>query len=168
MTHERHLFISYAHKDNQPLTPEQEGWVSRFHGALQKILTWRLGHEPLIWRDKKISGNDVFSDEILAQLPKTDILVSILSNCYIESDWGRKEIEEFCRQCGDEVKVGNKLRIIKVLQLPVDTTDPLPPLINDVDGYEFFVYQDPQERKRPLELDPVYFPKLTPLYIEKL
>lgn len=166
MKYEGHLFISYAHLDNQPLTPEQEGWVSRFHAALQNILTCRLGHHPRIWRDKKLSGNDAFSSEILQQLPKTEILVSILSNCYIESDWCRKEIEEFCRS-GD-VKVGNKLRIIKVLKLPVTTIDPLPPVIKDMDGYEFFVYQDPQERKRPLELDPIYFPQLRSFYFEKL
>ena len=33
-TFEKHLVISYAHLDNQPLTPQDAGWVSRFHESL--------------------------------------------------------------------------------------------------------------------------------------
>ena len=28
---EKHLFISYAHIDNQPLTPGEQGWITRFN-----------------------------------------------------------------------------------------------------------------------------------------
>ena len=112
MPYDKHIFISYAHLDNQPLTSEQEGWVSRFHDSLQTILTMRMGHKAQIWRDKKLRGNDVFADEIVAQLPKTEILVSVLSKCYIESKWCKREIEEFCNNCG-EIRIGNKFRIIK-------------------------------------------------------
>ena len=57
---EKHLFISYAHMDNQPLTPEQQGWISRFHASLEVMLSMRLGHTAEIWRDQKLSGNDVY------------------------------------------------------------------------------------------------------------
>ena len=43
---DKHLFISYAHIDNQPLTPEQKGWISRFHATLQVLLSRRLGRQP--------------------------------------------------------------------------------------------------------------------------
>jgi hypothetical protein len=95
------------HLDNQPLTPELDGWVTRFHEFLQAILTMRMGHKAKIWRDKKLSGNDVFADEIVAQFSKTEILVSVLSKCYVESAWCRREIEEFCRPCG-EMRIDNK------------------------------------------------------------
>ncbi len=167
MPYDKHIFISYAHLDNQPLTPEQEGWVSRFHESLQTILTMRMGHKAQIWRDKKLRGNDSFADEIVAQFPGTEVLVSVLSKCYIESEWCRREIQEFCRSCG-EIKVGNKYRIIKVVKLPIDIGDPLPPMMKDMLGYEFFTYQDQEQGKTPMELDPLYFPKLAPLYIEKL
>ena len=29
------IFISYAHLDNQPMTPGQKGWVEKFHAALE-------------------------------------------------------------------------------------------------------------------------------------
>lgn len=173
MTYNKHIFISYAHLDNQPLTPKQEGWVSRFHESLQKILTMRMGHEAQIWRDEKLCGNDSFADEILAQFPKTEILVSVLSNCYVESKWCRREIQEFCRRCG-EIRIGNKYRIIKVIKLPPDNIGPpddigpLPSLVKEMLGYDFFTYRDPKREKTPMELDPVYFPEMAPLYIEKL
>lgn len=167
MTYDRHIFISYAHLDNQPLTPEEEGWVTRFHESLQSILTIRMGHKAQIWRDKKLSGNDAFADEIVAQFPKTEILVSVLSKCYLESEWCKREVEEFCKRCGG-LRVGNKYRIIKVVKLPVEGSRKLPPPLNEMLGYDFFTYQDKDEKKTPLELDPLYFPKLRELYIEKL
>lgn len=167
MPYDKHIFISYAHLDNQPLTSEQEGWVSRFHESLQTILTMRMGHKAQIWRDKKLRGNDVFADEIVAQLPKTEILVSVLSKCYVESKWCQREVEEFCSNCG-EIRIGNKFRIIKVIKLPIDRNSPLPPMMNEMLGYEFFTYQDHEQGKTPMELDPLYFPKQAPLYIEKL
>jgi dodecin len=38
---EKHLFISYAHIDNQPLSAEQQGWVSRFHASLRDMFNLR-------------------------------------------------------------------------------------------------------------------------------
>lgn len=167
MAYDKHLFISYAHLDDQPLTPEQEGWVSRFHESLQSVLTIRMGQKAKIWRDKKLSGNDVFADEIISQFPKTEILVSVLSKCYVESEWCRREVEEFCRSCG-ELRVGNKYRIIKVVKLPVERVNKLPPVMNEMLGYDFFTYQDQDQKKTALELDPLYFPKSRELYVEKL
>ena len=66
------IFISYAHADNR------DGWVDAFHASLED---W-LGVNAVtaqIWRDKKLGGADVFSDEILAQLRRSALLISILS-----------------------------------------------------------------------------------------
>jgi hypothetical protein len=35
------------------------------------MLSMRLGRRAEIWRDLKLSGNDIFADEIVAQFPKT-------------------------------------------------------------------------------------------------
>jgi len=70
MTFERHVSISYAHIDNQPLTPEQKGWVTLLHGTLQTMLSQRIGGQADIWRDEKVRGNDIFSNEIVDQLLK--------------------------------------------------------------------------------------------------
>ena len=73
------LFISYAHIDNQPLTPERKGWISRFHALLETLLSMRLGRAAKIWRDDKLQGNDVFPDEIVDQFTDTAVLVSVLT-----------------------------------------------------------------------------------------
>ena len=149
-----HIFISYAHIDNQPLTADQHGWVTQFHQSLERLLSMRLGRPASIWRDRKLAGNDVFGEEIIAQFPHTALLVSVLSPRYLESDWCRREVQEFCRIAGTSVGlvVGNKSRIIKILKAPVESEDALPPIMKATLGYPFYVFDD----ERPLELDPAY------------
>ncbi|HUD63055.1 MAG TPA: hypothetical protein VMQ17_00680 [Candidatus Sulfotelmatobacter sp.] len=166
MTYDKHIFISYSHLDNQALTPEQDGWVSRFHESLQNVLTMRMGRPAKIWRDKKLCGNDCFAEEIVAQFPTTEILISVLSQCYVASQWCQREVEEFCKRAG-EIRVGNKYRIIKVIKLPPDNFGPLPAFMNEMLGYDFFKYEDPEQLRNPLELD-LDFPDLKALYYRRL
>jgi hypothetical protein len=49
MHFEQNLFISYAHIDDQPLTPGEKGWITRFHASLKAILSMRMGREAKIW-----------------------------------------------------------------------------------------------------------------------
>jgi TIR domain-containing protein len=158
-----HLFISYAHMDNQPMVAEQQGWVSRLHASLEAMLSMRMGRKAEIWRDRKLSGNDVFADEILAQFPNTALLISVLTPRYVESDWCMREVREFCRlaeQSGGAV-VENKSRVIKVIKTPVESEGPLPPLIKELLGYPFYIFDD---EHTPLELDPAYGPDMAQKY----
>ena len=162
----KHLFISYAHIDNQPLTPEQQGWITRFHASLEALLSMRMGGKAQIWRDEKLQGNDVFADEILDQFAQTAVLVSVLTPRYLNSEWCTKEVAEFCKsaeQSGGMV-VENKARIFKVLKTPVDTQESLPAVMKDVLGYEFFTFDD----GTPLELDPAYGEKYAQDYNRKV
>ncbi len=154
MRFDKHLFISYSHIDNQPLTPQQHGWITRFHEALSALLSMRLGRKAEIWRDEKLSGNDLFADEILDQFERTAMLVSILTPRYLESEWCTREIREFCEQAHRTggVTVENKARIFKVIKNPIDTQDALPDIVKRLLGYEFFIFED----GAPLELDPAY------------
>ena len=154
MSFNKHLFISYAHIDNQPLTPDQKGWISRFHASLEALLSMRMGGEAKIWRDDKLDGNDVFANEIVDQFEQTAVLVSVLTPRYLKSEWCNREVGEFCKMAERRggVVVGNKSRVFKVLKTPVETHETLPPVLQDVLGYEFFTYDD----NTPLELDPAY------------
>ena len=151
---ETDLFISYAHIDDQPLSPEQLGWISRFHTALEALLSMRLGRKARIWRDPKLQGNDVFGNEIVKQFSNTAVLVSVITPRYLNSDWCTKEIREFCAQAEQRggIVVDNRARVFKVLKTPVDTQDPLPAVVKDLLGYEFYRV----EGDTPLELDPAY------------
>jgi hypothetical protein len=162
----KHLFISYAHIDNQPLTPEQQGWISRFHASLKAMLSMRLGGPAEIWRDEKLRGNDIFAREIVEQFPHTALLVSVLTPRYLNSAWCTREVQEFCQsaQHTGGLVVENKARILKVIKTPVDTEEALPEVMKDVLGYEFFTLED----GTPLELDPAYGEKFSQEYNRKV
>ena len=162
----KHLFISYAHIDNQPLTPEQQGWISRFHASLKAMLSMRLGGPAEIWRDEKLRGNDIFAREIVEQFPHTALLVSILTPRYLNSEWCTREVQEFCKSAQQTggVVVENKARILKVIKTPGDTEEALPEVMKDILGYEFFTFED----GTPLELDPAYGEKFAQEYNRKV
>src|SRR4030095_6960457 len=70
------VFISYAHRDNKPLTEGQKGWVTRFHETLETVLGQRLGADPAVFRDGKLAGNDYFDDKLMQEIAVTAIFVS--------------------------------------------------------------------------------------------
>jgi len=168
MDFEQSLFISYAHIDDQPLDPGQKGWITRFHATLKAILSMRMGHDVKIWRDEKLKGNDVFSEEIVAQFKQSAVLLSVVTPRYLNSEWCRREAHEFCQtaeRTGGLV-VGNKSRLFKVIKTPVDDNeiDALPAPMKELLGFEFFAYKD----GAPLELDPDYGPEYSQLYKQKV
>jgi hypothetical protein len=166
MKFEQNLFISYASLDNQSLTPGEKGWITRFHATLNAILSMRMGREAKIWRDEKLHGNDVFSDEIVARFKQSAGLVSIVTSRYLISEWCKREAREFCRsaqQTGGLV-IGNKSRVFKVIKTPVDTQESLPAPMKDVRGYEFFTVKDGV----PLEFDPAYGQEYAQLYNQNI
>lgn len=166
MKFKQNLFISYAHIDDQPLTPGDRGWIARFHATLDALLSMRLGRKAKIWRDEKLQGNDVFSDEIVGQFSQSAVLVSILTSRYLSSEWCTREAREFCehaQQMGGLV-VGNQARVFKVIKTPVESQEPLPAVMKDLLGYEFFEIKD----GAPLELDPAYGQEFVSLYNQKV
>ena len=61
-------FISYAHLDNVELVEGRKGWVANFHRALEVRVGQLLGKKPQIWRDPKLSGNDLFEETLIDRL----------------------------------------------------------------------------------------------------
>lgn len=55
-----------------------------------------MGARAKIWRDDKLKGNDIFTDEILDQFSQTAVLVSVLTPRYLNSEWCTREIHAFC------------------------------------------------------------------------
>jgi hypothetical protein len=154
MPYDLHAFISYAHIDNEPLEPGQPGWVSRFHAVLKTRLSQRLGEPARLWRDDKLRGDDVFGDEIRAQLPRSALLVSILTPRYVRSDWCNAEVDSFAAAAAASggVQVQRRTRVIKVLKTPLAPGDRLPPVFERTLGHPF--YKDVGERQ--VEIDPAF------------
>jgi hypothetical protein len=166
-----HVFISYAHADN--LEAGGPGWVSRFHELLEPFLTSRLRRtKAVIWRDKRLSDNDVFDPVIMQTLPDSAVMVAVLTDNYVDSNWCQREANAFCEAASRKLGLApkDKSRVFKVIKLPPERQDTLPPPMRDTLGTRFYVRVDKDnqesqdERDRPLELDPGY----GPAYAEKL
>jgi len=162
-----HAFISYSHLDNRPLPTEKEGWVTIFHETLQGVLSNYLGMDAAIWRDKKLADNDVFSDEILEQLARAAVLVSILTPRYVNSQWCNREIDKFCEAAkqGGRLVVGNKSRVFTVVKTPIAKDAPLPSIVRETRGYEFF---DLDDRNAPQEFSPAFGEKARHQFLMKV
>ena len=167
MVFENDVFISYAHIDDVALIEGQKGWITNFHRALEIRLAQLLGRQPRIWRDPKLSGNDVFADRLVDRLPEVAILISIVSPRYLKSDWCLRELREFitaANQTGG-IRIGHKLRVFKIVKTPVPLEQQVPELQHML-GYEFFT-ADPTTG-RPKELSQGADAEVQRLYWAKL
>lgn len=140
---ENHLFISYAHIDNEHLPEVEKGWIDRFHEALKQRLQQLQGGTVKIWRDEKLGGNDVFNSVIEDELAKTALLVSVITPRYLESKSCMDELEGFIKVADESqgLQIGNKYRIFKAIKTPVPLTRQ-PPKLQEMLGYEFYVVLD--------------------------
>jgi hypothetical protein len=139
-TFKEHVFISYAHLDNQPIFDEK-GWVTQFNDSFGSILARRLGAYPTIWRDEgKLQGNSALTPEIEQGLANSALLITILSPSYINSDWCRKELHDFCELANQSggLLVDNMSRVLKVVKLPPESLEILPDPLRDVLDYRFY------------------------------
>ncbi len=142
------VFISYRHIDNRPISGSV-GWIDDFERKLKAQLAFKLGYDPIIWRDAELRGNEFFDEVLVNQLAQSKILISILSPGYIDpsSDWCLRELAEFCRlaQTNIGLRIGEKTRCLKVVKT-VLARDKHPSALKGPLGYEFFD-EDPQLRR---------------------
>lgn len=139
-----HVFISYAHLDNQPIFDEK-GWVTQFNEIFSVSLATRLGTNPTIWRDEgKLQGNSALTPEIEQGLANSALLITILSPSYINSDWCRKELHDFCELASQSggLLVDNMSRVLKVVKLPPESLEILPAPLRGVLDYRFYTERD--------------------------
>ena len=133
------VFISYSHIDNTPFGDPRGGWVDIFHAQLQNFVNVHVGQRTTVWRDKRLTEAEVFSDEIEQQLHSSAVLISVISPGYLRSEWCNRELVGFTRAAQERgnLRVGNLQRVVKVLRLPV-ARSLLPPLLDDVLGGQFY------------------------------
>jgi len=149
------IFISYSHIDNQSFGDPGGGWVDIFHEHLQNFVNVHVGRRTSVWRDKRLTGTEVFAGEIEQQLRSSAVLISVISPGYMQSDWCNRELVAFTKAAEDHgnLRVGNLQRVVKVLRLPVDRSV-LPPLLDEVLGAQFYRVDPASGRARDLLLDP--------------
>jgi hypothetical protein len=164
---EQDIFISYAHDDDLPLMEGDKGWVSEFHQTLEALVRQISGDDIHIWRDPKLQGNDFFADTLEEALPRTAVLVSIVSPRYLKSEWCLRELTCFYNgaQTSGGLRVADKSRIFKVVKTHIPREQQPTPL-GELLGYEFFRI-DPSSGK-PVEFRKELGPEAQQNYIAKL
>ena len=130
------IFISYAHLDNRPIPPEETGWISGFHQALQIRLSELVGYDVEIWRDDNAVRNGDIWKIIEERLAKGGIVVSVLTPRYVSSESCLRELEAARR--GGALLVRDRSRIFKVVKTPCPPGSGLPAELRDVLDYPFF------------------------------
>ena len=152
------LFISYAHLDNEAQLSGQEGWVSAFHRSLEVRVGQLLGKKPVIFRDPKSHGEDALGDANIERVPKSALLITVLSPRYVKSEWCHRELQEFVKASSSTggPKWGSRYRVFKVVKTPTPL-ERHPPEIQKLLSYEFFKL-DP-DTGRPRELDQIFGPE---------
>jgi hypothetical protein len=165
MPTENDIFVSYAHVDNKPFDNPQ-GWVDSFVKRLSLRLEQLIGKEPAVWRDTRLQGNEYFSGSIGDGISSTLLLLSVISPRYVNSDWCRGELKEFCRRAVEtgDAGAGNLSRVFKVVKTHVDEHD-MPDELRGLLGYHFY---DFDERGRPREFRPDDPPNKDQRYWDRL
>jgi hypothetical protein len=147
------IFVSYSHIDNESFGDVRGGWVDIFHAQLQQFVDVHIGQRTKVWRDRRLTGAEVFSDEIAQQLRSSAVLLTVLSPGYLRSEWCNRELLGFVERAEEQgnLKVGNLQRVVKVLRLPVERG--ALPLLDEALGTEFFRVDAASGRARDLLLD---------------
>ena len=165
MPTENDIFVSYAHVDNKPFDNPQ-GWVDSFVRRLSLRLEQLIGKEPAVWRDTRLQGNEYFAGSIGDGISSTLLLLSVISPRYVNSDWCRGELKEFCRRATqmNPSGAGNLSRVFKVVKTHVDEGE-MPEELQGLLGYHFY---DFDERGRPREFRPDEPPNKDQRYWDRL
>lgn len=142
------IFISYRHLDNKPVAGKT-GWIDDFTLKLKTQLGFKLGYDPVIWRDRKLEGAEYFAEVIMKELKRSKILISILSPGYVSkhTEWCKRELEEFYRfaQQGIGLRIDEKPRCIRVVKSFLER-EQYPVQLQDQLGYEFYMKDEESER----------------------
>ena len=125
------VFISYASADNSSRPGHDGEWVSRFHGSISQRLRMLVGTSDLnVYRDPKLAGLD--TDSGLEQVREAAIIVAIVSERYVQSDFCLRELDAFSEAHGDAPR-----RLFPVWVAAIDR-DILPVALANATGSRFF------------------------------
>lgn len=132
------IFISYAHIDDRPLD-DVDGWVTTLHERLNNRLAMLVGAELKIWWDQREQANQYLIGMIGDRISNTRLLVSIVTPRYLNSDWCRAEVSEFCRRADQTggITIGDQPRVFKVVKTPVEPEHDMDEL-RELVSFDFF------------------------------
>jgi hypothetical protein len=112
------IFISYAHDDNMPDREGEKGWVEQFAQQLSIRLLRRFGEPVDIWRDPVLKRSQLFDQVIGKAVQGAGVMISLITNRYLHSEYCQQEIKWFCDKAVQEpggLIVDDSVRVFPVL-----------------------------------------------------
>jgi hypothetical protein len=112
------IFISYAHVDNMPNREGEKGWVEQFAQQLSIRLLRRFGEPVDIWHDPALGRAQLFDRVIEKAVQGSGIMISLITNRYLRSEYCQQEIKWFCDKVEQEpggLIVDDYVRVFSVL-----------------------------------------------------
>ena len=120
------VFVSYAHADNGvPVgAAVPHGWVT--------ALASNLNEGPNVFKkrffiDHQLSPGDDFSVDLVRQVERSALLVLLLSQNYIDSEWCGRELEHFVRSHSADAAAPRDVFVVELF--PYESFTDVPPAI---------------------------------------
>jgi hypothetical protein len=121
------VFISYAHRDNTV----PEGAASRFGWVTTLAANLNVGPNTCykdISIDHQLKPGDPFADDLLVKVANSRLLVLLLSQNYVDSEWCGKEVEHFVRTHAADPDKPRDVYVVELL--PFEELTNVPPVIH--------------------------------------
>ena len=109
------VYISYSALDDQSLSGDAEGWISRFHRNLKIRLQQLAGREVKVYRPSRKEHNENLEPAVLSELPKVKSLLTVVSPPFANSTSCAQEVQTFIEQ-----RSNADSHLVKVVKTPVD------------------------------------------------
>jgi hypothetical protein len=136
------IYISYAHRDDEPVSPGQVGWTESLRRVLEVRLAQLLGKSVAVARDPKLALN-AQDPQTLEYQRDAAILICVVSPAYVNNEWCRREVRAFLDQANRTLPTATKApaRVFKVVVSPIPDSEQ-PESLSGLPGYEFYA-EDP-------------------------
>ena len=159
------VFVSYAQVDDRPLPGATDGWVCILVDALKVLLAQQLGRAELlaVWRDLQLARHSPLTPEIFQAVRTSAVLLVVLSEGYLASEWCQRERNEFLEIAGKGTR-----RLFVVERMPIERSRK-PPEFSDLLGYPFWTRERDDMPARTLGVpvptpnEPEYYHRLNRL-----
>ena len=94
------IFVSYARVDDDESPDGSKGWVNEFALWLLFRLGQKIGRRDVchLWMDLQLPSNARLSPEIEAKVRDSAVMIVVISEGYLASDWCKKELGQFLEE----------------------------------------------------------------------
>lgn len=128
---ENDLFISYAHADDP-------AWIAVFEKSLGEEVARRLGLGVSVWQDaRRLRAGMNWQTEIESGVQRSAVLIAVVSPCYENSDWCKRERDLFRQLFTTQDAYENANRVFKAVKTPWENDDQLR-FLKPVQNLDFF------------------------------